>query len=84
MHSNVQNLVTLFGGIVIAFINGWKMTLVVLSCIPLIMFAAVVSVAPAACSVAGKSTRNVWEHGAGGHVALSCIMFAAVANAGNG
>ncbi|KAL4457545.1 hypothetical protein ABPG75_012410 [Micractinium tetrahymenae] len=36
-----QNLVTFIGGLVVAFINGWKMSLVVLSCIPLIMFAAV-------------------------------------------
>lgn len=37
-----QNLVTFGGGIVIAFINGWKMTLVVLACLPLIMASAVI------------------------------------------
>lgn len=38
----MQNLVTFVGGLVVAFVNGWKMSLVVLSCIPLLVFAAVV------------------------------------------
>lgn len=39
---SLQNLVTFGGGLVVAFINGWKMTLVVLSCLPLIMVSAVI------------------------------------------
>ena len=33
---------TLIGGLVIAFINGWKMSLVVVACLPLIIFGAVI------------------------------------------
>jgi len=37
-----QNLVTFVGGLVVAFINGWKLSLVVLACVPLIMFSVAV------------------------------------------
>ena len=37
-----QNLVTFGAGLVVAFINGWKMSLVVLACLPLLIFAAAI------------------------------------------
>lgn len=41
----VQNGVTLGAGFVVAFVNGWKMTLVVLATLPLLIFAAYVQTA---------------------------------------
>ncbi|KAM9973614.1 hypothetical protein ACTFIW_010724 [Dictyostelium discoideum] len=35
----IQNIVTIVAGLVIAFISGWKLTLVVLACVPVIGFA---------------------------------------------
>ena len=38
----LQNLVTLVGGLVLAFVYGWKMTLVVIGALPLIGIAATI------------------------------------------
>ncbi|KAN0050692.1 hypothetical protein ACTA71_003837 [Dictyostelium dimigraforme] len=35
----IQNIITIVAGLVIAFVSGWKLTLVVLACVPVIGFA---------------------------------------------
>ena len=42
----VQNMFTLGAGFAIAFINGWKMTLVIVGAVPLIIAAGAIKVHP--------------------------------------
>ena len=66
-----QNLVTFGAGLIVAFINGWKMSLVVLACLPLLIFAAAVQAKYMMASGSkvryGTACCTAWCAAAGAH-----------------
>eukprot|EP01132_Coremiostelium_polycephalum_P000417 gene417-527_t len=65
----IQNMITTVAGIVIAFVAGWKLTLVILACVPIIAFAGKVEMD----FFAGFSQKNKQAYGASGQVASEAI-----------
>jgi len=65
----VQNIVTVVAGLVIAFISGWKLTLVILACVPVIAFAGKVEMD----FFQGFSQKNKEAYGGSGQIASEAI-----------
>ncbi|KAF2077589.1 hypothetical protein CYY_001130 [Polysphondylium violaceum] len=65
----VQNVVTCVAGLVIAFISGWKLTLVILACVPVIAFAGKVEMD----FFQGFSQKNKEAYGGSGQIASEAI-----------
>eukprot|EP01133_Synstelium_polycarpum_P008407 gene8407-9888_t len=65
----LQNLVTTVVGLVIAFVSGWKLTLVILATVPIIAFAGKVEMD----FMAGFSKQNKEASGKSGQVATEAI-----------
>ncbi|EGC38102.1 ABC transporter B family protein [Dictyostelium purpureum] len=65
----LQNIITAVAGVVIAFVSGWKLTLVVLACVPVIAFAGKIEMD----FFQGFSQKNKEAYGECGQVASEAI-----------
>ncbi|EGC33546.1 hypothetical protein DICPUDRAFT_80697 [Dictyostelium purpureum] len=65
----IQNSVTVIVALIISFIAGWKLTLVVLACVPLLAFAGKVQVG----FITGFTKKNKGAYGECGQVATEAI-----------
>eukprot|EP01132_Coremiostelium_polycephalum_P002116 gene2116-2605_t len=65
----IQNLVTVVGGLIIAFIAGWKLTLVIIACFPLVVITGKLQMK----FLAGFSADGQDGYGAAGQVASEAI-----------
>ncbi|KNC98836.1 uncharacterized protein SPPG_05810 [Spizellomyces punctatus DAOM BR117] len=70
MGTLVQLFVNIFGGLVVAFVTSWKVTVVTMTCIPLLIFAGMMQMA----SLKGFGTKTKKAHQKAAHVAIQAMQ----------